>query len=117
VASDGILDLTDPDALAAIGLDPAQRFAPWKSILLVDGGMPPGWAVATSVLRVGGAGILVPSAQFRAGTNLVLWRWNDGDARRIAALDPQTDLPRDQASWPDGATPAPAPDRPPVPRS
>jgi len=48
----------------------------------------------------GVAGILVPSTRFAGGSNLVLWRWNDAPDRKVAALDPQYELPADQSSWP-----------------
>ena len=99
VTTDCVLDLTDPAVPPTVGLKPEDCFAPWKSIFLVQRGTPPGWGVVTRVIQAGGAGVIVPSAQFKGGTNLVLWRWNDGADRQITALDPQTDLPRDQASW------------------
>ena len=98
MATDGVLDLTDPAVPPVLGLQPEDCFAPWKSIFLTERGTPPGWGVVTRVTQAGGAGVIVPSAQFKGGRNLVLWRWDDGVDRRITALDPQTDLPRDQAS-------------------
>jgi RES domain-containing protein len=100
LVSSDIVDLCDDTALAASGIDPSIRLAPWKSILLVDGKRPPGWDIADTLIAAGIAGILVPSARRPIGINLVLWRWNDSPTRRLAALDPNTDLPRDQRSWP-----------------
>jgi RES domain-containing protein len=94
-----ILDLTSLDVLAAIGIDPRERFAPWKTILLVERSVPPGWRVAETLISLGANGVLVPSVRLAGGTNLLLWRWNDTPEREVVALDPQTDLPRDQASW------------------
>jgi RES domain-containing protein len=103
----GILDLCDNSALAACSIDPAVRFAPWKSMLLVDKGRPPGWDIAERLIAAGAAGILVPSVRLAGGVNLVLWRWNDGADRTVNPLDPQRDLPRDQSSWPVIPTAAP----------
>jgi RES domain-containing protein len=90
-----VVDLRRPEVLMAYGIDPDVRFAPWKSILLVERRRPPGWAIADQLIASGMAGILVPSTRLPGGTNLVLWRWNDGPDRAVKALDPQRDLPAD----------------------
>jgi len=94
-----VLDLTQPDVLAAFGIEPEVRFLPWKSILLVEHRRPPGWDIADRLTAAGIAGILVPSTRMPGGVNLVLWHWNDTPARRVVALDPQHDLPADQSAW------------------
>jgi RES domain-containing protein len=99
VQVNGVVDLTSADVVTSLGIDPAERYAPWKSILLVDHLVPPGWRIAETLLSMGANGVLVPSVQLTGGTNLVLWRWNDAPGRTVIALDPQTDLPRDQLSW------------------
>ncbi len=96
----GILDLCDDHVLAVCGIDPAARVAPWKSLLLIERGRPPGWDIAVRLIAAGLAGVLVPSARLAGGVNLVLWRWNDSPDRTLIPLDPQRDLPRDQSSWP-----------------
>ncbi len=101
----GVVDLRQPDVLAACGIDAAERFAPWKTILLVEGRKPPGWDIAERLIAAGAAGILVPSTRLADGTNLVLWHWNDAPDRQAIALDPQRDLLADQSSWP--VAPAP----------
>jgi len=102
----GILDLRDSSVLAACGMAPEVRFAPWKTLLLIEQTRPPGWDIAERLVASGCAGILVPSVRLAGGGNLVLWRWNDAATRTVAASDPQGDLPRDQLSWP-VAPPAP----------
>lgn len=99
VQMDSILDLTSANVLASLGVDPAERFVPWKSILLIDGDIPPGWRIAETLISIGANGVLVPSVRPTGGTNLVLWKWNDAPDRVVTALDPQTDLPRDSSSW------------------
>jgi RES domain-containing protein len=96
----GVLDLCQPDVLAACSIEPADRFAAWKSMLLVERRQPPGWTIAERLIDADIAGILVPSARLAGGVNLVLWRWNDSPDRVVTALDPQRDLPMDQSSWP-----------------
>jgi RES domain-containing protein len=96
VDSPGIVDLRDPLILAGYGATRADLLAGWKRLLLIEGKRPPTWALAERLIADGAAGILVPSAQARAGSNLVLWRW---DAGTVTALDPQHDLPRNPASW------------------
>lgn len=99
IRMDGILDLTRSEVLASVGIDPAQLHAPWKTILLVHRGIPPGWRIAERLIGLGANGVLAPSVRSVGGTNLVLWRWNDTPTRVVVALDPQTDLPRDRSSW------------------
>jgi RES domain-containing protein len=99
VAVAGVLDLLDLAVLAACDIDPATRFAAWKADLLLARRPPESWTVATRLMAAGIAGILVPSTRLSGGTNLVLWRWNDGADRVVTALDPQRDLPQDQSSW------------------
>ena len=99
VRVDEVVDLTSVDVLATLGIDPAERYAAWKTILLVERSVPPGWRIADTLTGLGSDGVPVPSVRPAGGTNLVLWRWNDAAERVVVALDPKTDLPRDQASW------------------
>jgi len=94
-----ILDLTSADVLELLGIDPADRHAAWKTILLVERRVPPGWRIAEALIGLGGNGALVPPVRPTDGTNLVLWKWNDAPERSVVAIDPHTDLPRDQTSW------------------
>lgn len=98
VRVDGVLDLTTPEVLTALDIDLADRYAPWKSILLVKHETPPGWRIADRLTAQGPNGAIVPSVRPTGGRNLVLWRWNDHPSRVVTALDPQTDLPRDASS-------------------
>lgn len=96
----GVLDLRDGEVLGAEAIDPAVRFIPWKSMLLLEGRRPPGWDIAERLIRAGVAGVLAPSVQLAGGTNLILWRWNDGRESSVTPLDPQRELPANQSSWP-----------------
>jgi RES domain-containing protein len=99
VKIDRILDLRSADDLGSLGINPVERYAPWKTILLVEGRAPPGWRISERLSGLGANGVLVPSVRPGGGTNLVLWRWNDTPERLVVALDPQTDLPLNQMSW------------------
>ncbi|WP_322505533.1 RES family NAD+ phosphorylase [Chroococcidiopsis cubana] len=59
----------------------------------------PTWDLASRLIAENYAGIRVPSVRHLDGINIVLWRWNDCENRRIRALDPRADLPTDQSSW------------------
>jgi RES domain-containing protein len=60
VRVDGVLDLTSPDVPRPLGIDPAKRYAPWKTILLVRRRVPPGWRIADTLIGLGANGVLVP---------------------------------------------------------
>jgi RES domain-containing protein len=96
----GILDLCQPNVLVAAGIEPEVRFSAWKTILLIQRQRPPSWDIAERPIAAHLVGILVPSTRLAGGINLVLWHWNDSPDRSVTALDPQSDLPRDQSSWP-----------------
>jgi RES domain-containing protein len=94
-----IVDLCDPSTRAVLGLEDSVLFSPWKHIAFVQQARPPSWELAVQLAAEDAAGIRVPSVREPTGTNLVLWRWNDGPSCRVEALDPLGDLPRDQSSW------------------
>ena len=94
-----VVDLRDVHSLRAIGATQAELICAWKMIHLVERKTPPNWRIADQLTATGVSGSLVPSVQRQGGTNLVLWRWNDDAGRKVAAYDPQGDLPRNQASW------------------
>lgn len=93
-----ILDLADPAVRRALGLDDAFLRQPWKHMRDVARQRPSCWDFVTEVAAGGWWGLRVPAVQ-AAGTNLVLWRWNETQAAVVRHIDPLGDLPRDQASW------------------
>jgi RES domain-containing protein len=95
---DFVADLTLVGVRAAIGISEEVLHCPWKEMLLVERLDPPTWNVAKQLIAEGYAGVRVPSTR-GAGANVVLWRWNDQPSRRVKALDPLNDLPRDASSW------------------
>ena len=89
-----IADLTNPTTLQALAIDPESLLMKWKRIVQIERAIPPGWVIAEQLLAAGVHGALVPSAQYDAGVNLVLWRWS-GDPNggaRVAVIDPDRDL-------------------------
>lgn len=95
----GILDLRDGSTCSNTGIDQADLRCPWKQIAFIEKRRPPTWDIARRPYDAGAAGIRVPSVQVPEGVNLVLWRWNDTPNRKVIALDPIGDLPKDQKSW------------------
>ncbi|MDO7841285.1 RES family NAD+ phosphorylase [Sphingomonas immobilis] len=91
VAAASVADLTATDAHieAALSCD-------WDQIARRDGEVPPSWKLAQDLIAGGAEGAIVPSAQYRGGRNLVLWRWHDarkpGDGAALTLLDPQQAL-------------------------
>jgi RES domain-containing protein len=96
----GILDLCQPEILVAARIEPGRRFADWKTTLLIEQRRPASWDTVDRLIAAGLNGSLVSSTRLPGGRNLVLWRWNDAPVRGVIAIDPQSDLPQDQSSWP-----------------
>lgn len=86
-----IADLTGSDRRA---LEAAE--CEWDKIARRDGEVPPSWTLAQELIADDAQGALVPSAQNKGGTNLVLWRWHDargvGEGARLTLLDPEAML-------------------------
>ena len=91
-----IADLADgrggpADAMVEHGL-----VASWKAMAARGDRTPPSWEIAAALIAAGAQGALVPSAQNRGGTNLVLWHWydaaagkKDGEGAALTLLDPE----------------------------
>lgn len=93
-----IADLTDGRGGPADAAVAAAIAADWKAKALMEGHVPPSWALAQELIAAGAEGTLVPSVQNRGGTNLVLWRWRDardpGEGAALSLLDPEAALTR-----------------------
>lgn len=90
VAAARIYDLTDAGVREKLDVPEEALLAPWKRIAFVDGKTPGSWGHA-DLLAKQADGVLVPSAMREGGTNLVLWRWNQGRAA-VSFHDPMDDL-------------------------
>lgn len=83
-----IADLTDEEGRPADDAVAQAMAAPWKRLAEIEGGTPPSWVLAASLIEGGAQGALVPSVQNPGGTALVLWNWHrKGEASEGAALE------------------------------
>lgn len=79
VAASRILDLRDPVAVAAAGVDLEDAVAPWQDIVAA-GGVPTSWAVRDQFVEWSANGLIDPSRTCPGLWHLVLFRWNEPDA-------------------------------------
>ncbi|MCH1883288.1 RES domain-containing protein [Agrococcus sp. ARC_14] len=86
VDAHGIVDLRDHDALAAIGIDPADAAAPWQEALAA-GAEPPSWRVRDRLIELGAHGLIDPSRKRPGLWHLTLFQWNSPGMPR-AELQP-----------------------------
>ncbi|WAC66927.1 RES domain-containing protein [Agrococcus sp. SL85] len=82
----GIVDLRDPRAAEAAGVDLANAAAPWQGVAAA-GGAPTSWAVRDRLLRLGANGLIDPSRQRPGLWHLVLFRWNEEGAPAVRLRD------------------------------
>jgi len=94
-----VVDLTDPDTTRALGLNPVDFMCAWKDVK-ASGGVPPTWLVADWMLAERVNAIRVPSAANPGGVNLVVYRLAGTPGQLVQAIDPDSSLPVDSASWP-----------------
>ncbi|MET0194757.1 MAG: RES domain-containing protein [Hyphomicrobiaceae bacterium] len=101
VDCDDVVDLTDAAERDRLHVTHADMACAWK-LLAETGQAVPSWILAERMQAGGAAGIVVPSYSPGAqpGTkNLVLWHWTDDLPHRVRIYDPDTTLPRNDASW------------------
>ena len=96
-------DLTDAATRAALSVSEADLACPWED-LAARGREPPSWTLSRRLIAAGTAAIVVPSFAPGAGAadrNVVFWRWSaTADAPcRVAVIDDEGRLPRDDSSW------------------
>jgi len=85
VQADGIVDLRDPSALAAVGVDLEDAVAPWQEVVAA-GGVPRSWAVRRRLEDLGAEGLIDPSRTQPGLWHLVLFRWNADGGPRVVPL-------------------------------
>lgn len=85
VAADRIVDLRDPRATAAVGIDPADAAAPWRDAVRA-GDRPRSWGVRAQLEGIGARGLIDPSRQRPGLWHLVLFRWNEDDAAQVEVV-------------------------------
>jgi RES domain-containing protein len=96
-----ILDLTTTAGRDAAAASSLELHAAWEDAA-GRGQTPPTWRLATSLIAVGCAGIVVPSFAARAteeDVNLVFWRWSLELPHKVVVIDDEGRLPRDDRSW------------------
>lgn len=97
VEGEAIANLTDGAGGPADASVEHALGANWKAMAARGNRVPPSWALSGELMRSGAHGALVPSAQNRGGTCLVLWRWHDGrqgpaEGAALTLLDPDEAL-------------------------
>jgi len=101
-----IAELTDPAALAAAGIDPADLACAWED-LASQGLEPPSWRLADALIAMDCQGARVPSFAPASNPapdaprrqNLVLWRWSEEPPCAVQVVDDFGRLPQDGRSW------------------
>ncbi|PCN48221.1 hypothetical protein Csp2054_08205 [Curtobacterium sp. 'Ferrero'] len=78
----GIVDLRDPSARAAAGIELSDASAPWQDVV-ADGGVPRSWLVRDRLEVLGADGLIDPSRTEPGRWHLVLFRWNVEGAPRV----------------------------------
>jgi RES domain-containing protein len=90
----------DPRIHANLAVDPADLACAWDDLALRRT-EPPSWALARRLTAAGTAAIIVPSFAPWAtdDPDIVLWRWSEALPHRVAVIDDEGRLPKDQRSW------------------
>ncbi|WP_342452998.1 RES family NAD+ phosphorylase [Pararoseomonas indoligenes] len=101
VDCDDVADLTDPGSRSDLGIGLTDLACPWEDLAL-RGAEPPSWRVARRLIDAGTAAIIVPSfgpGATEGDRNVIFWHWGDAVPHRIAVIDDEGRLPRNQRSW------------------
>ncbi|MBN9037161.1 MAG: RES domain-containing protein [Rhizobiales bacterium] len=93
-----LADLTDRDALRALGVDLAIHGCDWR-LALDRGEVPETHRVRERLLAAGHDGVVYPSFMSPGGSCVALWRWNGEGGPELDVVDPGGRLPRSPASW------------------
>jgi len=96
VDCDDLVDLTDPDEQSTRHLKLADLASPWES-QYDEGHTPTTWAIASTLMNEGAAGIIVPSFASNAppqSKNMVLWDWSDKPPHQVILIDDNNRLAR-----------------------
>ncbi|ARO15442.1 hypothetical protein BVG79_02102 [Ketogulonicigenium robustum] len=77
-----LLDLRDPIACCAVGIDPEWSRASWRQALSA-GAAPASWAIADAARAAGADGLVDPSRSIPGGWHVNLFHWNIPSAPQI----------------------------------
>ncbi len=67
---------------------------------MASGNIPPTWLIADLMISEAVHAIRVPSAAHPDGVNIVVYKLDGMPGQQVQAIDPNSMLPVDQASWP-----------------
>lgn len=95
-----LADLTDPETLDRLGVDPAIHTEQWRAMIDADE-VPDAYRLREKLLASGTHGVIYPSFMSPGGTCVALWRWNAEGAPTLRIVDPEGRLPKSAASWVD----------------
>jgi RES domain-containing protein len=93
-----LADLTDPDVVAALRVDPDIHNCEWRAAL-DEGQVPATYRLREKLLVAGFDGVIYPSFMSPGGSCVALWRWNGEGRPRLEVIDPEGRLPTSPASW------------------
>lgn len=93
-----LADLTRADVLAELDVPVDIHRCEWRD-MADRGEEPPTYRLRERLLKDGWHGIVYPSFMSPGGSCAALWRWNEEDAPRLEAIDPDHRLPKTPASW------------------
>ncbi|WIE75186.1 RES domain-containing protein [Curtobacterium sp. MCSS17_007] len=82
VTAPRIVDLREPVARSAAGVDLEDATAPWQQVV-ADGGAPASWLVRDRLVALGADGLIDPSRKRPGLWHLVLFRWNTDGAPQV----------------------------------
>lgn len=85
VDADRIVDLRSHEALASIGIDPADAAADWQGSI-TRGEAPPSWHVRAALERAGAYGLIDPSRKRPQLWHLTLFTWNNEGGPSVREL-------------------------------
>jgi len=93
-----LIDLTAAELLQEHGAAPEIHDCEWRAEL-DSGRVPATHRLRERLLKQGFDGVIYHSVMSRGGSCVALWRWNEPGAPSLRAIDPESLLPRNEASW------------------
>lgn len=82
VVADRLVDLRDPAACAALGINTSRAKEDWLAAL-DQGEEPASWPVADGARALGAQGMVDGSRRLPGAWHLVLFRWNEAGGARV----------------------------------
>ena len=101
VVCQDILDLTKSSVRQEVQIALDDLSCAWEAIANA-GQTPPSWRIASGLIELGVAGVLVPCFALQATAhdiNLVFWDWSDSPPHQVVVIDDEGRLPKNNRSW------------------